>query len=132
MATSLPGQRQNPPPRITASEIQALLRSDPTLSSGFISPNGVTVKVVKVVDGGVIIQFHLNNVAHGELTVQGPPSVINKGGLFGWADWVIDAVNKLQGKEPTAGSSCTVTVTVIGNNNNTAVGGNSGCGAQPQ
>src|SRR5690242_7148898 len=91
MSTSSSVQPKSPSNRITASQAEALLKHDPTVSSGFQSPEKATVRVTKVVEGGVALKFHRADGAHGDLTVLGPPSVMEKG----WFGALVDVLHEL-------------------------------------
>lgn len=110
-------QEKSAPPRITASETAALLKQDPTLTSGFKTPSGATARVAKPIKGGVAVHFSRNDGVEGDLTVVGPPTVMTRS----FYEFVIDTAIKLGLKtgDKKQGGKCNLDL----GSNNVIIGG---------
>ena len=90
------GQAPKFVPHITDAESRELLKSDPTLSSGFETSEKVTVRVVKIIKGGIQLQFNREQDGlSGQISVLGPPSLMEKDFFRKWLDGELKLVELL-------------------------------------
>ena len=104
-------------PKVTPQQIDALLKSDPTITTGFKTPDGATVHLERRIPGGVVLRFASPGNT-GNATVTGPQQIMKKS----FWSMVIDLGKKLtdisNGKPGNSSSgTCNINVDVEGDDN---------------
>lgn len=103
--------------KLTTAEVQKILKANPAITSGFKSPNGTTITLVKPTNGGVLAHYKTEAGASGQVFVVAPSNLIAEKSFWDGIMDFIGFVRKTVGSPNTedGGGGCKITIT--GNNN---------------